>query len=141
MSAARTAKPSTFERSNDGTSTRAATSAARTRPSASLSAISSVPSGASEIAARNRALGFVAIDHVEELFLIGHKTARLSRSFALPSRIVNQYKKTSTSAPAGKPSLSAGTITKPSARVVELRIDAPLMASGSALSAETLTRA
>ena len=49
-----TAKPSTFERSNDGTSTGETTSAARTRPSAVSSATLSMPRGAASIAARKR---------------------------------------------------------------------------------------
>src|SRR5690349_7838703 len=41
------------------------------------------------------------------------------------------YNHTLNKAPAGYPSRSAGTSTKPSARVVLERIDAPLVASGS----------
>src|SRR5262249_60744497 len=50
------------------------------------------------------------------------------------------YKNTSTSSPAAWPSDSAGTSTKPSARVVELRIEAPLTASGSTRPPLTCTR-
>ena len=46
-------------------------------------------------------------------------------------RDAQSYKYTVTVAPSPKPSLSPGTITKPSARVVDERIDAPLRASGS----------
>ena len=37
----------------------------------------------------------------------------------LSSELIGEYSQTSTSVPAAKPSLSSGTITKPSARVVE----------------------
>jgi pimeloyl-ACP methyl ester carboxylesterase len=45
--------------------------------------------------------------------------------------IYAEYRNTRTVSPGAKPSLSRGTNTKPSARVVELRIDAPLTANGS----------
>jgi hypothetical protein len=44
----------------------------------------------------------------------------------------HQYSRTSTSESAAYPSQSAGTITNPSAMVVEVKIEAPLIASGSA---------
>ncbi len=54
VSSATTAKPSTFDRSNDGTSTGETTSAARTRPSAAVSGTRSIPRGVRSSAARNR---------------------------------------------------------------------------------------
>src|SRR5262245_11172192 len=54
VSSAITAKPSTFERSNEGTSTGDTTSAARTRPSAVSRATVSIPRGERSIAARKR---------------------------------------------------------------------------------------
>ena len=51
------------------------------------------------------------------------------------------YNHTLNKAPAGYPSRSAGTRTKPSARVVLERIDAPLVASGSTDSPTSRTRA
>src|SRR5438552_2759841 len=51
---AMTAKPSTFDRSNEGTSTGETTSAASTRPSAASSGTVSTPRGARSIAARKR---------------------------------------------------------------------------------------
>ena len=51
------------------------------------------------------------------------------------------YSQTCTSVPGAKPSLSSGTMTNPSARVVEDRIDAPPTASGSTSPSTILTRA
>ncbi len=58
-------------------------------------------------------LRFIAVDDLEKL------------------RPVQPYSQTVTSEPAAKPSLSSPTITNPSARVVDDRIDAPPTASGS----------
>ena len=68
-SAARTAKPSTLERSNGGASTGAITSAASTRPSAAASATVSPPSGERSIEASKRRRASSAEDHFEELLL------------------------------------------------------------------------
>src|SRR5688572_23834804 len=54
VSSATRAKPSTFERSNDGTSTGETTSAASTRPSAASRATVSIPRGVRSTAARKR---------------------------------------------------------------------------------------
>src|SRR6266567_6594964 len=54
VSSATTAKPSTFERSNDGTSTGDTTSAASTRPSDTSSGTTSLPRGMQSMAARKR---------------------------------------------------------------------------------------
>ena len=69
------------------------------------------------------ALRLVAIEDLEELFLLRHRARRRPRR-----------------RPA-KPSLSSPTITKPSARVVDDSTDAPPTASGSTAPSATVTRA
>ena len=68
-SAARTAKPSTLERSKGGTSSGAAMSSETTRPSASASGTVSLPSGRGRSAASKRRDRFVPGQHGEELLL------------------------------------------------------------------------
>jgi len=71
-------------------------------------------------------LRFIAIEYLEELGLLRHAA--------------QAYSQTLTSEPAAKPSLSSPTITNPSARVVDDRIDAPPTASGSTRSPSIFTR-
>ncbi len=123
MSSATTAKPSTFERSNDGTSTGETTSAASTRPSAASSGTVSTPRGVQVERRTKTPLRLVAVEHVEKLLLITHRARPpLRRRRA-------------------KPSLSSGTMTNPSARVVDDSTDAPPTASGSTRPSTTCTRA
>ena len=73
VSSATTAKPSTFERSNDGTSTGETTSAASTRPSAASSG-TRLDAARRQVDRRAKApLGLVAIEHVEKLLLLTHR--------------------------------------------------------------------
>ena len=132
MSCATTAKPSTLERSNDGTSTGDTTSVASTRPSASAS-VHVLDAERHEIEHRlEAALRLVAIQDGEELLL--------PRPEAVGEG-AHPYSQTSTSAPAGKPSLSSSTITKPSALVVEDSREAPEIDSGSTRPCCSRTRA
>ena len=84
MSAARTAKPSTLERSNGGASTGAMTLAASTRASASASGTDFPSSGERSIPAAKRRRASAADNHFEELLLPGGATHRLNDRRAVP---------------------------------------------------------
>ena len=123
MSSATTAKPSTLERSKDGTSTGETTSAASTRPSAASRATRSTPRGVRSTAARNRRSASSRSTTCRNC-----SCSRTSESLAKGgSRIEPDVDVR----PAAKPSLSSPTTTKPSARVVDERTEAPATDSGS----------
>ena len=117
VSAARTAKPSTLERSNGGASTGATTSAASTRDSAAPRARLSPPSGersmqaskrrrasSAETTSRNCSCRAALLDRVED------------RRTAWAGFGIYGHALTATGVPAAKPSLSAGTTIQPSLR-------------------------
>ena len=113
MSAARTAKPSMFERSKPGTSTSARTSSASTRPRARLDgdpARCLEPRRRRSTACQRR-FGLVAIEHVQELLL--------SSTAALPARAAGRCRARRRRAarpprcPRACPPSCRGTITQP----------------------------
>ncbi len=118
VSAARTAKPSTLERSNGGASTGATTSAASTRDSAAASGTVSPPQRRAIDARFEAPARLGGGDHFEELLLprgaldrVENRRGAFGWIWDLRPSISRQL-----GVPAAKPSLSAGTTIQPSLR-------------------------